>query len=105
MVNLDENMLKYMCLFYNGNLDSMIDLWKAADGFGIDVKELEERIIAQLVFYGGIPVRRAIVSFTVLWSMIQNRKLTVSFMKMLAYKYLIKNIRFLKRFLNIFTGK
>ncbi|MDY5181851.1 DUF5717 family protein [Butyribacter sp.] len=85
----DENMLKYMCMFYNGNLDSMIDLWKAADGFGIDVKELEERIIAQLVFTEEFSPE----SYSVFYSFYEhdsNRKLTVSFMKMLAYKYLIK---------------
>ncbi len=86
----DENMLRYMCMFYNGSLDSMIALWKAADGFGIDVKELEERIIAQLVFSEEL-VPEGYSVFYSFYEHDSNRKLTSAFMKMLAYKYLIKN--------------
>ena len=86
----DENMLRYMCMFYNGSLESMISLWKAADGFGIDVKELEERIIAQLVFSEEL-IPEGYSVFYSFYEHDSNRKLVVAFMKMLAYKYLIKN--------------
>ena len=40
----------YICMFYNGSLADMVGIWKAAVGFNIDAKNLEERIIAQMVF-------------------------------------------------------
>lgn len=85
----DENILRYMCSFYNGSIESMIELWKAAAGFGIDVKYLEERIIAQMLFSEEI-VPEGYSVFYSFYEHDSNRKLTSAFIKMLSYKYLVK---------------
>lgn len=46
----DEVIISYLVNFYNGTTDNMIILWKTAMEQGIDTHELEERIVAQMMF-------------------------------------------------------
>lgn len=46
----NDTLLEYLCRYYNGPTDRMHMLWKAADGFGINTFELEERILTQMLF-------------------------------------------------------
>lgn len=46
----DENVLGYMIKYYNGTTLDMIEVWSAAKRAGLDTYELEERIIAQMLF-------------------------------------------------------
>ena len=97
----DENVLRYICMFYNGSLADMVGIWKAAVGFNIDAKNLEERIIAQMVFTEEIIPE----SYSVFYSFYEhdsNRKLTSAFMKMLAYRYLVKNFELPEKLFDCF---
>ena len=46
----DEVIITYLVKFYNGTTDNMILLWKTAMEQGTDTYELEERIVAQMMF-------------------------------------------------------
>lgn len=46
----DECVLNYMVNGFNGTTQEMLDVWKCAAEFDIDTYELEERIIAQMMF-------------------------------------------------------
>lgn len=42
--------LEYLCKYYNGMTKEMVDLWKTAKEFSFESRELEERLIAQILF-------------------------------------------------------
>lgn len=46
----DEVLTAYLVRYYNGTSDKMVALWKSAIEMGVDAYELEERIIAQIMF-------------------------------------------------------
>ncbi len=49
----NDTILTYMCKYYNGPTDTMIELWHSSRVFEIETFELEERIINQLVYVEG----------------------------------------------------
>lgn len=46
----NDEMLSYLCLFYNGPTEVMRNLWKVAKEFSIQTFELEERILTQMIY-------------------------------------------------------
>lgn len=48
--NYDVILVTYLVKYYNGTSDKMIELWKSAVEMGVDAYELEERIVAQVMF-------------------------------------------------------
>ncbi|MBQ4067804.1 MAG: hypothetical protein IJC76_00990 [Lachnospiraceae bacterium] len=46
----NENVLEYLCRYYNSTTKEMIELWKTAKNFSFESRELEERLIAQILF-------------------------------------------------------
>lgn len=46
----DAPMLEYLQRTFNGTTDQMLDLWRACKGFESNAYELEERIVAQMIF-------------------------------------------------------
>ncbi len=48
----DENVLEYLDKYYYGTTKDMLEVWKAAKAFSVDVRELEERLIGQMLFTG-----------------------------------------------------
>lgn len=46
----NEEMLDYLCRYYNGPSEKMVALWKAAGDFELDTFELEERILVQMLY-------------------------------------------------------
>lgn len=48
----DESLLTYLCRYFKGTCREMRDIWKAAEGFGIDTYELCERILVQMLYTG-----------------------------------------------------
>lgn len=87
----DENILKYLCGYFSAGIDEMISVWKAAHGFKLDVKDYEERILAQTVFTEEIYPE----VYDVFYSYYEegtNKKLIQAFLKMTAYKYLVKDL-------------
>ena len=48
----NDALLTYLCRFYNGPTEQMQRLWRAAQEFGIQTFELEERILVQMMYAG-----------------------------------------------------
>lgn len=48
----DELILQYLTEYYNGSTENMLLVWKCASAFEIDTFDLEERILAQMMFTG-----------------------------------------------------
>ena len=48
----NDAVLTYLCRFYNGPTEQMQRLWRAAQEFGIQTFELEERILVQMMYAG-----------------------------------------------------
>ena len=48
----DENVLQYLIRYFNGSLKEMRDIWKIADDFRMDTRELCERMIIQMLYTG-----------------------------------------------------
>ena len=55
----DENLLNYLCLFFQGTSKEMRDVWKAAEDFGVDTYALSERILLQMLYTGAYMGERA----------------------------------------------
>lgn len=49
-----EATLQYLCLFYDGPYELMIALWEKALDYQLSVKELEKRILTQMLYCGKI---------------------------------------------------
>lgn len=84
----NETLLRYLVRYFDGTTGDMYELWKAANGFEIDTVELEERLLAQMLFAesGGAH------AFPVFFSYYRhgsNRKLIRAFLGCNSYKYLV----------------
>lgn len=86
----DENVIRYLCKYFAGGIHEETQVWQAACGFEIGCKDFEERIIAQMVFTEEV----APEAYKIFYSYAEggsNKRLIKAFLKMTAYKYLIKN--------------
>lgn len=48
----NEDTLNYMNRYYNGTTKELLNIWKAAKDFRCEMRELEEKIIVQMLFTG-----------------------------------------------------
>ncbi len=48
----DENVLNYLLRFFAGSVKDMRDVWKIAKDFGMDTRDLCERMIVQMLYTG-----------------------------------------------------
>lgn len=55
----DENLLEYLCRYFQGTSKEMRDVWKAAEAFGIDTYGLSERLLVQMLYTGAFVWERA----------------------------------------------
>lgn len=85
----DENIIRYLSNYFNGTVQEMVQIWNVADGFGIDVQDFSERILAQIVFTEEI-IPKAYEVFYQYYDKGFHKKLIRAFLKMTAYKYLVK---------------
>ncbi len=46
----NDNTLKYICQHFNGTTKEMIDIWKVCNNFECSSRELDERVISQILF-------------------------------------------------------
>ena len=87
----DRDIMSYLVKYYNGDNDSMYELWKAATDEGISADDLEERLLAQLLFtesdmsYSKDVLKRY-------YDHGSNRHLIGAFMSYYAYRYLVKEL-------------
>ncbi len=85
-----ENIIRYLARYYTGPCDSMFEIWKAARGFGIDKKEIEEKLLTTLLFVEGDTK----CELELLESYIENGKdktLKKGCVSYLSYKYLLED--------------
>ena len=84
----DENLLRYLCDYYSGTVSQVIQIWKAAEGFGMDVTDFSERILAQMVFTGDI-IPEGYPVFYQYYEKGFNKRLIRAFLKLSGYNYLV----------------
>lgn len=85
----DENMICYLRDYYTGSTLEMIQIWRVASGFQLDILEMSERILAQAVFTEELPEEVYEVFFSY-YETGYNKKLIRAFLKLMAYQYLVK---------------
>ena len=86
--HFDENMLRYLCRYYNGNISSMVQIWKYAKGFSIDTTDFSERILGQIIFTGEMSPDAYEVFYSY-YPLERDKQLVWAFLKFIAYHYLI----------------
>ena len=88
--NFDENMMRYLCRYYVGSIHEMVQIWKYAKGFSVDMADFSERILGQIVF----TEEMAPDAYEVFYDYYQtgkDKRLLWAFMKFVAYRYLVHN--------------
>lgn len=48
----NDHILEYLAIYYQGATTELIRLWKSCEDFQVDTKDLEERILTQLLYVG-----------------------------------------------------
>lgn len=48
----NDTLLDYLCRYYSGPTEAMFAVWKAAEGFHVNMADIEERILSQMLFAG-----------------------------------------------------
>lgn len=85
----NDRTLKFLNLHYNGSTSDMIMLWEDAKNNGIDVYELEERILCQMLFSGHYSGRTAYV-FMHYYNNGAKERIVEAYLAYNAYNYFIK---------------
>lgn len=86
----DEAVLDYLVTYFYGTTKEMYELWKAAKNFDVDTMELEDRLLAQMLFAESY-LGNAVPVFMSYYRSGYNRKLIRAFLSYYSYKYLIKD--------------
>lgn len=84
----DKALLGYLCDHYSGTIPEMVKLWNACREFGVDVRILSERLLAQILFMDQM-VPEAYPVFFCYEENGFNKKLIRAFLKWTAYRYLV----------------
>ena len=88
--NFDENMMRYLCRYFSGSVQEMVQIWKYANGFSIEMADFSGRILGQSVFSEEVSPE----IYEVFYDYYENgkdKRLLWAFMKFIAYKYLVHN--------------
>lgn len=84
----DEAVLGYLIEYFYGTTEEMLELWKASRNFEVDTVDLEERLLAQMLFADNCTLDACLVFFSYYRSGL-NRKLIRAFLSYYAYLYLV----------------
>lgn len=84
----NEAILGYLVKYYNGSTLDMINLWKSAKDFDMDTRDLEERILAQILFTESDHAENFNL-FLEYYRNVTNHLLVRAFITYCSYKYLI----------------
>lgn len=84
----DENILKVLVRDYNGDTESMCQLWSMAMESGIETADLEERLLCQMLFVESERTSARDI-FRHYYGRGSNRRLVKAFMSFYSYKYLV----------------
>lgn len=86
--HFDENMMQYLCRYYVGPINEMMQIWRYAQGFSIPVNRFSERILAQIIFTEEMSPD-AYEVFYEYYDSGRDKLLIMAFLKFIAYKYLV----------------
>lgn len=88
----NETILRYLIQHYNGTARELFALWRVADGFELDTKEIEERLLAQMLFADSyVPGSHHV--FVSYYRGGTNRKLICAYLAYSAHRYLVRDIQ------------
>lgn len=85
----DEQILKYLVRFFNGDIKEMWNIWNTAADFGVDTYELSERIIVQILFTGSHLAEKTDVFRSYIRDSGKEEVIT-AFLSQCCYDYVIK---------------
>ncbi len=85
-----DDTLQYLCRFYTGTVEEMVQIWVEAQRADLDTLEFQERLLAQAVFSGEV-VPEVFDIFYYYQERGANKRLLLAFKKLMAYEYLLKN--------------
>ncbi len=86
----DEIVLGYLNDYYYGTTAEMYEIWKAARTYELDTLELEERLLAQMLFAESY-ISNAKAVFTSYYRSGKNKSIIRAFLSYYAYKYLMND--------------
>lgn len=84
----DLAILNYLVKYYNGSTLDMLYLWKAAMDFDMDARDLEERLLTQLL-YTESDRKEIFTVFLEYYRKVTNHQLVRAFLTYYSYKYLV----------------
>ena len=84
----DDAILNYLIKYFNGSTADMLAIWQSARSFDIDPRELEERLLASILFTEG-DHKEGFAVFLSYYNGVTNHLLVRAFLTYYAYKYLI----------------
>lgn len=85
-----KDIIRYLARYYAGSTDSMFSIWEAAKGFGIERKEIEENLLARLLYIEDNSERvQAILDSYIETG--EDKNLKKGFVSFMSYKYLTDN--------------
>lgn len=85
----NEETLGYLGRYYNGTTKELLNIWKAAKDFCCDKRELEEKIIVQMLFTGAY-VSRIDEIYDSYEQKIPNKKVKKAYLFSKSYDYFVK---------------
>ena len=88
----DENILVYLTDFYEGSLPEMVNIWKAAKGFELDTRRLEEKILMLLIF-ARMTVKKGDEVFDSYFKHDGKPRVLLAYLTHEAYGYFIKDYK------------
>lgn len=87
----DETILRYLLRYYCSTTKLMLELWQAARDFSVDTLELEERLIAQMLFSGSYADRIMDV-FGDYYQKSVNQVLISAYLSLQSHEYFVHNL-------------
>lgn len=85
----DEIILQYLIEYYNGSTEAMCEIWKASMNFELDTYDIEERLLAQMMYCGQYSDEMMDV-FLHYYSAGPRDRIVDAFLSYHAYRYFVK---------------
>lgn len=86
----NDKILTYLCMYYNGPTQDMLDIWFAAKSFDIDRFDISERILVQMM-YADDMVLEGIPVFTYFYEAGGKDFITLAYISDCAHRYFVEN--------------
>jgi hypothetical protein len=84
----DEAILSYLVKYFNGSTVDMLALWQSARNFDINTRDIEERLLSQILFTES-DYKEGLAVFLNYYSGVTNHLIIRSYLTYYAYKYLV----------------